>query len=134
MKTMICDETIFCVQGMEYIHKSSLKSHGNLRPSTCLVDSRLQIKLAGFGLWEFKCGTKHRLIPLDNPKYEEMYWTAPEFLREIFYPFHGTQKGDIYSFAIIIRELMYSTEVGPYHDVHLEPKGNASVLLDILIQ
>ncbi|XP_056325755.1 guanylate cyclase 2G [Danio aesculapii] len=110
------------VNGMEYIHKSSLKSHGNLRPSTCLVDSRLQIKLSGFGLWEFKCGTKHRLIPLDNPKYEEMYWTAPEFLREIFYPFNGTQKGDVYSFAIIIRELMYSTEVGPYHDVHLEPK------------
>ncbi|XP_073774675.1 guanylate cyclase 2G isoform X3 [Danio rerio] len=110
------------VNGMEYIHKSSLKSHGNLRPSTCLVDSRLQIKLSGFGLWEFKCGTKHRLIPLDSPKYEEMYWTAPEFLREIFYPFNGTQKGDVYSFAIIIRELIYSTEVGPYHDVHLEPK------------
>ncbi|TRY64644.1 hypothetical protein DNTS_003096 [Danionella cerebrum] len=110
------------VNGMEYLHKSSLKSHGNLKPSTCLVDSRLQIKLSGFGLWEFKNGTKHRLIPLENPKYEEMYWTAPEFLREIYYPFNGTQKGDVYSFAIIMRELMYNTEVGPYHDVHLEPK------------
>uniref|UniRef100_A0A8C2ALR0 guanylate cyclase n=1 Tax=Cyprinus carpio TaxID=7962 RepID=A0A8C2ALR0_CYPCA len=29
-------------------------------------------------------------------------------------------------------ELIYSTEVGPYHDVHLEPKGNACVVfLDI---
>ncbi|XP_051529909.1 guanylate cyclase 2G-like isoform X2 [Myxocyprinus asiaticus] len=110
------------VNGMEYIHKSSMKSHGNLRPSTCLVDSRLQIKLSGFGLWEFKHGTKYRLIPLENPKYEEMYWTAPEFLREAYYPFNGTQKGDIFSFAIIMRELMYSTEVGPYHDIHLEPK------------
>ncbi|KAI2658367.1 Guanylate cyclase 2G [Labeo rohita] len=110
------------VNGMEYIHKSSLKSHGNLRPSTCLVDSRLQIKLSGFGLWEFKHGTKHRLIPLENPKYEEMYYTAPEFLREVYYPFNGTQKGDVFSFAIIMRELIYSTEVGPYHDVHLEPK------------
>ncbi|KAF4106447.1 hypothetical protein G5714_012437 [Onychostoma macrolepis] len=95
------------VNGMEYIHKSSLKSHGNLRPSTCLVDSRLQIKLSGFGLWEFK---------------HEMYYTAPEFLREVFYPFNGTQKGDVFSFAIIMRELIYSTEMGPYHDVHLEPK------------
>ncbi|XP_073684296.1 guanylate cyclase 2G [Garra rufa] len=110
------------VNGMEYIHKSSLKSHGNLRPSTCLVDSRLQIKLSGFGLWEFKHGTKHRLMPLENAKYEEMYYTAPEFLREVYYPFNGTQKGDVYSFAIIMRELIYSTEVGPYHDVHLEPK------------
>ncbi|XP_051969089.1 guanylate cyclase 2G-like [Xyrauchen texanus] len=110
------------VNGMEYIHKSSMKSHGNLRPSTCLVDSRLQIKLSGFGLWEFKHGTKYRLIPMENPKYEEMYWTAPEFLREAYYPFNGTQKGDIFSFAIIMRELMYNTEVGPYHDIHLEPK------------
>uniref|UniRef100_A0A8C1EGF3 Guanylate cyclase n=1 Tax=Cyprinus carpio carpio TaxID=630221 RepID=A0A8C1EGF3_CYPCA len=110
------------VNGMEYIHKSSLKSHGNLKPSMCLVDSRLQIKLSGFGLWEFKHGTKHKLIPLENPNYEEMYYTAPEFLREVYYPFNGTQKGDVFSFAIIMRELMYSTEVGPYHDVHLEPK------------
>ncbi|XP_052468099.1 guanylate cyclase 2G [Carassius gibelio] len=110
------------VNGMEYIHKSSLKSHGNLKPSVCLVDSRLQIKLSGFGLWEFKHGTRHKRIPLENPNYEEMYYTAPEFLREVYYPFNGTQKGDVFSFAIIMRELMYSTEVGPYHDVHLEPK------------
>ncbi|XP_016335824.1 guanylate cyclase 2G-like, partial [Sinocyclocheilus anshuiensis] len=110
------------VNGMEYIHKSSLKSHGNLKPSMCLVDSRLQIKLSGFGLWEFKHGTKHKLILLENPNYEEMYYTAPEFLREVYYPFNRTQKGDVFSFAIIMRELMYSTEVGPYHDVHLEPK------------
>ncbi|XP_016112863.1 guanylate cyclase 2G-like [Sinocyclocheilus grahami] len=110
------------VNGMEYIHKSSLKSHGNLRPSTCLVDSRLQIKLSGFGLWEFKHGTKHKMIPLENPNYEEMYYTAPEFLREVYCPFNGTQKGDVFSFAIIMRELIYNTEVGPYHDVHLEPK------------
>uniref|UniRef100_A0A8C2ALT2 Guanylate cyclase n=1 Tax=Cyprinus carpio TaxID=7962 RepID=A0A8C2ALT2_CYPCA len=110
------------VNGMEYIHKSSVKSHGNLRPSTCLVDSRLQIKLSGFGLWEFKHGTKHKMIPMENPNYEEMYYTAPEFLREVYYPFNGTQKGDVFSFAIIMGELIYSTEVGPYHDVHLEPK------------
>ncbi|KAF5896503.1 guanylate cyclase 2G-like [Clarias magur] len=60
------------VSGMEYLHRSSLKSHGNLKPTTCLVDSRLQVKLSGFGLWEFKHGTKHRLIPLENPKYEEI--------------------------------------------------------------
>ncbi|KAI4872797.1 hypothetical protein NFI96_016122 [Prochilodus magdalenae] len=110
------------VNGMEYIHRSSLKSHGNLKPSTCLVDSRLQVKLSGFGLWEFKYGTQHKLIPLDNPKYEEMYWIAPELLRELCLPFNGTQKGDVFSFAIIMRELIYSMEVGPYHDIQLEPK------------
>ncbi|KAK1794006.1 hypothetical protein P4O66_010917, partial [Electrophorus voltai] len=110
------------VNGMEYIHRSSLKSHGNLKPTTCLVDSRLQVKLSGFGLWEFKHGIKHKLIALDNPKYEEMYWTAPELLREVHLPLNGSQKGDVFSFAIIMRELIYSTEVGPYHDIQLEPK------------
>ncbi|XP_076854584.1 guanylate cyclase 2G [Brachyhypopomus gauderio] len=110
------------VNGMEYLHRSTLKSHGNLKPSTCLVDSRLQIKLSGFGLWEFKHGIKHKLIPLENPKYEEMYWIAPELLREVHLPLNGTPKGDVFSFAIIMRELIYSTEVGPYHDTQLEPK------------
>ncbi|VDK49814.1 unnamed protein product [Taenia asiatica] len=36
-------------------------------------------------------------------------WTAPELLRE--YPNHGdlrgTQKGDIYSFAIVSQEIIY---------------------------
>ncbi|XP_072523631.1 guanylate cyclase 2G [Salminus brasiliensis] len=110
------------VSGMEYIHRSSLKSHGNLKPSTCLVDSRLQVKLSGFGLWEFKHGAQHKLVPLENPKYEEMYWIAPELLREVHLPFNGTQKGDVFSFAIIMRELIYSSETGPYHDIQLEPK------------
>ncbi|KAF7654849.1 hypothetical protein LDENG_00064170, partial [Lucifuga dentata] len=110
------------VNGMHFIHKSGLKSHGNLKPSTCLVDSRFQIKLSGFGLWEFKYGTKNKLIPLDNPNYEEMYWTAPELLRQVSLPFNGTPKGDIYSFAIIMWELMYGPKAGPYKDINLEPK------------
>ncbi|CAB1312190.1 unnamed protein product [Coregonus sp. 'balchen'] len=51
-----------------------------------------------------------------------MYWTAPELLRQDQLPFNGTPKGDIYSFAMIMRELIYSSEVGPYHDIQLEPK------------
>ncbi|XP_039992208.1 guanylate cyclase 2G [Xiphias gladius] len=106
------------VNGMEFIHKSSLKFHGNLKPSTCLVDSRLQIKLSGFGLWEFK----NKVIPLENPNYEEMYWTAPELLRQVGLRVTGTAKGDVYSFAIIMWELMYNFKAGPYHDIDLEPK------------
>uniref|UniRef100_A0A3P8SCC6 Guanylate cyclase n=1 Tax=Amphiprion percula TaxID=161767 RepID=A0A3P8SCC6_AMPPE len=64
-------------QGMEFIHKSRLKFHGNLKPSTCLVDSRLQIKLSGFGLWEFKYGGKSKTIPLENPNYIIMQLRTP---------------------------------------------------------
>uniref|UniRef100_A0A3B3UU11 guanylate cyclase n=1 Tax=Poecilia latipinna TaxID=48699 RepID=A0A3B3UU11_9TELE len=101
------------VNGMDFIHNSTLKFHGNLKPSTCLVDSRLQIKLSGFGLWEFKYGGKNKL---------DLYWTAPELLRQIGLPCNGTPKGDIYSFAIIMWELMYNSKGGPYQDINLDPK------------
>ncbi|GAA6214570.1 guanylate cyclase 2G-like [Lates japonicus] len=106
------------VNGMEFIHKSSLKFHGNLKPSTCLVDSRLQIKLSGFGLQELK----NKIVPLENPNYQAMYWTAPELLRQVGVPTNGTPKGDVYSFAIILWELMYNSKGNPYHDINLEPK------------
>lgn len=62
--------SLFIFQGLDFIHNSSLKFHGNLKPSTCLVDSRLQIKLSGFGLWEFKYGEKPKLDLMENPNYE----------------------------------------------------------------
>ncbi|XP_051928633.1 guanylate cyclase 2G [Hippocampus zosterae] len=110
------------VNGMNFIHKSRLKFHGNLKTSTCMVDSRLQVKLSGFGLWEFKYGGKGNRGPPGTPKYEGLYWTAPELLRQVVPEVNGTPKGDIYSFAIILWELMYNSKSGPYHDVDLEPK------------
>ncbi|XP_055006373.1 guanylate cyclase 2G isoform X2 [Boleophthalmus pectinirostris] len=110
------------VSGMEFLHKSCMKFHGNLKPSTCLVDSRLQIKLSGFGLWEFKNAHKKRIASLENHKYEEMYWTAPELLRQVGHHCFGSPKGDVYSFAMIMWELMYNSKSGPFSDFNLEPK------------
>uniref|UniRef100_A0A8C2ZDI5 Guanylate cyclase n=1 Tax=Cyclopterus lumpus TaxID=8103 RepID=A0A8C2ZDI5_CYCLU len=110
------------VNGMEFIHKSNLKFHGTLKPSKCLVDSRLQIKLSGFGLWEFKYGSKNKIVKLENPDHSEMYWTAPELLRQVGLQVCGTPKADVYSFAIIMWELMYNAKPGPYHEINLGPK------------
>ncbi|XP_060098656.1 guanylate cyclase 2G-like [Heteronotia binoei] len=104
------------VNGMLFIHNSPLNSHGNLKSTNCLVDSRMQVKLSGFGLWEFKYGMKTRIIT-KNTKYEDLYWTAPELLRMGEYPFQGTQKGDVYSFAIIMREIIYNHEDGPFEEL-----------------
>lgn len=52
-----------------------------------------------------------------------MYWIAPELLRQVGSPINGTPKGDVYSFAIIMWELMYNSKAGPYQDINLDPKG-----------
>ena len=41
---------------MTYIHDSALRSHGNLKSSNCLVDSRWVVKITDFGLHELKFG------------------------------------------------------------------------------
>ena len=55
-----------------------------------------------------------------------MMWTAPELMRMgKDAPTRGTQKGDVYSFAIICQELV--TRSGPFDMAcyHTEPKGSA---------
>ncbi|KAM9061462.1 guanylate cyclase 2G-like [Sarcophilus harrisii] len=108
------------VNGMLFLHKSPLNSHGNLKPSNCLVDSRMQVKLSGFGLWELKHGRKSRSKNEKNTEYSELYWTAPELLRLEEPSAHGTQKGDVYSFAILMRELIYNNQCGPFEDLNKE--------------
>lgn len=39
---------------MMFLHESVIKYHGNLTTSNCLVDSRWVVKIADFGLREFK--------------------------------------------------------------------------------
>ena len=48
-------------------------------------------------------------------------WTAPEILRENFPPARGTQKGDVYSFAIVCYEIMQRSE--PYNFELNTPRG-----------
>ncbi|XP_069756009.1 guanylate cyclase 2G [Narcine bancroftii] len=118
------------INGMVFLHDSPLKSHGNLKPKTCLIDSRMQVKISGFGLWELQYENKRKMIFAEDMDYSDLYWTAPELLRLEECPYNGTQKGDVYSFAIIMKEMIYHGEKGPFHDFHMDSKEIISKIVN----
>lgn len=105
------------IRGMMYLHESEIKSHGKLKSSNCVVDSRWVVKITDFGLTEFLAGTEED--PSEHAKYRNMLWTAPELL-ELEKKGRGTQPGDVYSFAIILYEI--NGRKGPYGNCTLDPK------------
>uniref|UniRef100_A0A8B9KKF9 Guanylate cyclase n=1 Tax=Astyanax mexicanus TaxID=7994 RepID=A0A8B9KKF9_ASTMX len=106
--------------GMNYLHNSYIGSHGNLKSSNCVVDSRFVLKITDYGLASFRSS-------YDNEDSHELYarklWTAPELLIYDRPPPQGTQKGDIYSFGIILQEIALRN--GPFYveAMDLSPKG-----------
>ncbi|XP_017271662.1 heat-stable enterotoxin receptor isoform X2 [Kryptolebias marmoratus] len=76
-------------KGMSYLHASNIQVHGRLKSTNCVVDNRMVVKITDFGCNAFLSSSKD-------------LWTAPEHLRN-----QGTsQKGDVYSFAIICQEIV----------------------------
>ncbi|EEB15295.1 Guanylate cyclase 32E precursor, putative [Pediculus humanus corporis] len=109
------------VRGMLYIHNSEIRSHGNLKSSNCLVDARFVLKISDFGLHSLRAPKD--LDPGDHAYWKRLLWTAPELLRmEENAPPEGTQKGDVYSFGIIVHEML--TRQGPFYidDVNMSPR------------
>ena len=115
--------TYWYIQGAAYLHSSSFGSHGHIRSSSCLVDSRWQIKLTSFGLNFLKREDQRLQHMGEYEKYKKELWTAPELLRmpECVRPAQGTKAGDVFSFAIILQETLYRAM--PYFLETLTSKG-----------
>ncbi|KAF7418477.1 hypothetical protein HZH68_001130 [Vespula germanica] len=108
------------IKGMLYIHESSvLVCHGNLKSSNCVVTSRWVLQVSDFGLHDMRHCAESDSIG-EHQYYRNLFWKAPELLRNPNAPIKGTQEGDIYSFAIILFEII--GRKGPYGGVNLEPK------------
>ncbi|VDN10208.1 unnamed protein product [Dibothriocephalus latus] len=103
-------EICFCFQGMNYLHKSAIKVHGRLKSSNCLIDARWVLKITDYGVTNVQAmyGYFQALAPEVKGYFHlsEMLWTAPELLRDLTEVHMGTPKGDVYSFAIIMQEII----------------------------
>eukprot|EP00112_Aurelia_sp_Birch-Aquarium-sp1_P009575 Seg2092.4 transcript_id=Seg2092.4/GoldUCD/mRNA.D3Y31 product="Atrial natriuretic peptide receptor 2" protein_id=Seg2092.4/GoldUCD/D3Y31 len=120
-------------RGLEYIHQSDIGSHGRLKSSNCLIDSRWTLKLTGFGLKRFRDGTNDvekfqpgKVVQIEETETSEanffdLFWTAPEILKTGVYHLdhvgYGTPDGDIYSLAIIFSEIV--TREYPFKNLKL---------------
>ncbi|XP_064613348.1 atrial natriuretic peptide receptor 1-like [Liolophura sinensis] len=98
-------------RGMTFLHGSPIRSHGNLKSSNCVLDSRWVVKVTDYGVI-----TEHLTsLPEDmgpHQYYSHKLWTAPELLRLEHPPRKGTQPGDVYSFGVILSEILLRT--GPF--------------------
>ncbi|XP_067169495.1 atrial natriuretic peptide receptor 1 isoform X1 [Apteryx mantelli] len=107
------------VKGMQFLHSGVIVSHGNLKSSNCVVDSRFVLKITDYGLESF------RLAPDGDDShalFAKKLWTAPELLRMEAPPARGTQKGDVYSFGIILQEIALRNGVFYVEGLELSPK------------
>uniref|UniRef100_A0A8C6T159 Guanylate cyclase n=1 Tax=Neogobius melanostomus TaxID=47308 RepID=A0A8C6T159_9GOBI len=90
------------IKGMKYLHHRDFP-HGRLKSRNCVVDGRFVLKITDYGFNELLESQK---APFEEPPPEELFWTAPEFLRDPASSRRGTYKGDVYSFAIVLQEVV----------------------------
>lgn len=107
------------VKGMTFLHNSVIVSHGNLKSSNCVVDNRFVLKITDYGLSSIRTESDTEDA---HSYYARKLWMAPELLRMEQFPPGGTQKGDIYSFGIILQEVALRRGVFYLEGDSLSPK------------
>lgn len=94
---LILQVAIDTARGMAYLHsRNPVIIHRDLKTDNLLVDDNWQVKVADFGLATVKSRTFAKTMCGTTG------WVAPEVLAEQGY----TEKADVYSFAIILWELL----------------------------
>nr|XP_005997990.1 PREDICTED: retinal guanylyl cyclase 1 [Latimeria chalumnae] len=89
-------------KGMKYLHHRDL-IHGRLKSRNCVVDGRFVLKVTDYGYNELLEAQK---IAWTQPDTKDLFWTAPELLRDMNLQRKGLFRGDVYSFSIIMQEVI----------------------------
>uniref|UniRef100_A0A8C5CNA5 Guanylate cyclase n=1 Tax=Gadus morhua TaxID=8049 RepID=A0A8C5CNA5_GADMO len=91
------------IKGMKYLHNRGV-CHGRLKSRNCVVDGRFVLKITDCGYNEVL--EAQRFSPPGPPPPEDLLWTAPEVLRGGHPGLHGNKHADVYSFGIIMQEVV----------------------------
>uniref|UniRef100_A0A8D0CI65 Guanylate cyclase n=1 Tax=Scleropages formosus TaxID=113540 RepID=A0A8D0CI65_SCLFO len=90
------------IKGMRYLHHRGV-SHGRLKSRNCVVDGRFVLKVTDYG---YNKVFEAQKFPYVEPAAEDLLWTAPEILRGLSPGLTGSLQGDVYSFAIVMQEVV----------------------------
>lgn len=105
------------VRGMKYLHSTPIRVHGYLTSRNCVIDARWVLKVTDYGLPAFY---ESQGISVPAKTARELLWTSPELLRHASLRKKGTQPGDVYSFGIILQEVVVRGE--PFCMLALTPE------------
>ncbi|PNF13762.1 hypothetical protein B7P43_G13147 [Cryptotermes secundus] len=105
------------VRGMRYLHSSPIRVHGYLTSRNCVIDARWVLKITDYGLPAFY---EAQNITPPSKTARDLLWTAPELLRNPSLRKTGTQPADVYSFGIIMQEVVVRGE--PFCMLSLSPE------------
>ncbi|XP_010903276.1 retinal guanylyl cyclase 2 isoform X3 [Esox lucius] len=90
------------IKGMKYLHHRNLY-HGRLKSRNCVVDGRFVLKISDYG---YNKVLEAARFPYTESSAEDLLWTAPEILRGPRPGLYGSLHGDVYSFAIVVQEVL----------------------------
>ncbi|XP_021924230.1 retinal guanylyl cyclase 1 isoform X2 [Zootermopsis nevadensis] len=105
------------VRGMRYLHSTPIRVHGYLTSRNCVIDARWVLKITDYGLPAFY---EAQNITPPSKTARDLLWTAPELLRNHSLLKTGTQAADVYSFGIIMQEVVVRGE--PFCMLSLSPE------------
>uniref|UniRef100_A0A665UKZ7 Guanylate cyclase n=1 Tax=Echeneis naucrates TaxID=173247 RepID=A0A665UKZ7_ECHNA len=104
------------IRGMKYLHNRDI-IHGRLKSRNCVVDGRFVLKVTDYGFNEILISQG---IDVEEEKPEDLFWTAPELLRNSGQRKKGTFQGDVYSFSIVMQEVI--SRSAPFCMLDMPPK------------